>query len=96
MGYTIYYKISLRDENKMLRVLKPIINELGFEIYEKEGIIVIKPDHDYVEPLIIKNGEWMSVKTYKREPCTAIYKLILLSFSSFGSVEVFDDEGWSK
>lgn len=96
MGYTIYYKISLRDRSRMLRVLKPIVKELGFEIYEEGDIIVIKPDHNYVEPLIIKNGEWMGVKTYKREPFTAIYKLILLSLFSFGSVELFDDEGWPR
>ncbi|WP_199919981.1 hypothetical protein [Thermococcus piezophilus] len=94
MGYTIYYIVSFRDRDKALKVLKPILEELNFRVYEKNAAIIIEPNCERVEPMII-NGRWMSAKTYKLQPYTGIYKLLLLSLSSFASVEAFDDEGWS-
>ncbi len=95
MGYTIYYKIKFRDRKRAAKVIKPILEELGFTVYEKDTEISIRPPTNSVEPMRIEENEWLSVKTYKRQPWTGIYKLLLVSLSSFASVEAFDDEGWS-
>jgi len=94
MGYTIYYRVVLVDEKNALRVLKEVCTGLGLQIEKKDSAIVITPGCTDVEPLIIKTGELSFSKTYKKEPYTSLYKLILLSLSSFGSVELFDDEGF--
>ena len=94
MGYTIYYRVSFNDRDKALKILRPILEELNFRVYEENAEIIIEPDCERVEPMII-NGRWMSAKTYKLQPYTGIYKLLLLSLSSFASVEAFDDEDWS-
>ncbi|NJE08956.1 hypothetical protein E3E31_10565 [Thermococcus sp. M39] len=95
MGYTIYYRMEFGERKRAIKVIKPILEELGFTVYEKDAEILIKPPTNSVEPMIIKEKEWLSVKTYKRQPWTGIYKLLLVSLSSFASVEAFDDEGWS-
>lgn len=95
MGYTIYYKITFRDRRKAIKVIRQILEELGFTLYEKNEEVLIAPPTDSVELMRIKENEWLSVKTYKKQPWTGIYKLLLLSLSSFASVEAFDDEGWS-
>ncbi len=95
MGYTIYYKITFRDRKRVTKVIKPILEELGLTAYEKGTEISIRPPTNSVEPMRIKENEWLSVKTYKKQPWTGIYKLLLVSLSSFASVEAFDDEGWS-
>lgn len=94
MGYTIYYRVVLVNEEKALRVLEEVCTGLGLQIEKKGSAIVITPECTCIEPLIIKSGEWSFSKTYKKEPYTSLYKLILLSLSSFGSVELFDDEGF--
>jgi len=92
MGYTIYYHVKIKEYKKACTFIERICNGLNLDCRFNETEIIIKPPSKEVEPLVIKNGRGF-VKTYKREPYTSIYLLLLLSLSAFGSVEVSDDEG---
>lgn len=92
MGYTIYYRIKIDEPGRAFRFIERTCRGLNLEYELQEGRIIIRCPS--VESLIIKNGEGFA-KTYGREPCTSLYLLLLLSLSAFGSVEVFDDEGFS-
>ena len=94
MGYTIYYRVSIKEHEKACAFVKRICSGLNWDCEVNEEEIIIKPVTEEVEPLIIKNGRGF-VKTYKREPYTSIYLLLLSSLSAFGSVEVSDDEGFT-
>ncbi|KUK18101.1 MAG: Uncharacterized protein XD54_0608 [Thermococcus sibiricus] len=94
MGYTIYYRISIKEPEKACAFIERICNGLNLDCRFNEREIIIKPSSKEVEPLVIKNGRGF-VKTYKREPYTSIYLLLLFSLSAFGSVEVSDDEGFA-
>ena len=94
MGYTIYYHINLKEPEKAYAFIERICNGLNLDCRFNKREIIIKPSSKEVEPLVIKNGRGF-VKTYKREPYTSIYLLLLLSLSAFGSVEVSDDEGFT-
>ena len=92
MGYTIYYHVKIKEYKKACTFIERICNGLNLDCRFNEREIIIIPPSKEVEPLVIKNGSGF-VKTYKREPYTSIYLLLLLSLSAFGSVEVSDDEG---
>ena len=94
MGYTIYYYVKIKEYKKACTFIERICNGLNLDCRFNEREIIIKPSSKEVEPLVIKNGSGF-VKTYKREPYTSIYLLLLLSLSAFGSVEVSDDEGFT-
>jgi len=93
MGYTIYYHVKIKEYKKACTFIKRICNGLNLDCRFNEREIIINPPSKDVEPLVIKNGRGF-VKTYKREPYTSIYLLVLFSLSAFGSVEVSDDEGF--
>ncbi|MDN5319769.1 MAG: hypothetical protein PWP49_189 [Thermococcaceae archaeon] len=94
MGYTIYYSLEIREYKRASRFIERICKGLNLECEFREGEIIIQPPSKEVEPLVIKNGKGF-VKTYKREPYTSLYLLLLLSLSAFGSVVVFDDDGFT-
>ena len=93
MGYTIYYHVKIKEYKKAYAFIERICNGLNLDCRFNEREIIVKPSSKDVEPLVIKNGRGF-VKTYKREPYTSIYLLVLFSLSAFGSVEVSDDEGF--
>jgi len=94
MGYTVYYHVEIKEYKKACTFIERICNGLNLDCKFNEREIIIIPPSKEVEPLVIKNGRGF-VKTYKREPYTSIYLLVLLSLSAFGSVEVSDDEGFT-
>ncbi|WP_048874621.1 hypothetical protein [Thermococcus litoralis] len=94
MGYTIYYHIHIRKPKKAAEFIEIVCKGLGWDFDVREGEIIIFPPEEKVEPLVIKDGKG-SAKTYKKEPYTTIYLLLLLSLSAFGSVDVSDDGGFA-
>lgn len=94
MGYTIYYRLSIRNRKKGYMFIKRVCRGLKLDCEFRGEDIIIKPLSSDVEPLVIKNGKGF-VKTYKREPYTSLYLLLLLSLSAFGSVDVSDDDGFT-
>ncbi|WP_175060145.1 hypothetical protein [Thermococcus sp. 2319x1] len=93
MGYTLYYHIRLKEPEKAARFIERVCKGLRWDFNSREGEIIVSPPEEKVEPLVIKEGKGFT-KTYKKEPYTSIYLLLLLSLSAFGSVEVSDDEGF--
>ncbi len=91
MGYTIYFKTEISKWRELEEFLREVCAALGFEIGVQGEQILITPASPAVEPLIIKRRGTSSVKTYRIEPYTALYKMIIYSLCSFGSVEVSED-----
>ncbi|MDK2782427.1 MAG: hypothetical protein PWQ32_16 [Thermococcaceae archaeon] len=91
MGYTLYYHIRLKEPEKAARFIERVCKGLGWDFDAREREIIAFPPEEKVEPLVIKDGKGFA-KTYKKEPYTTIYLLLLFSLSAFGSVDVSDDE----
>lgn len=89
MGHTIYYHLELKEPGRAFRFIEKVCRGLNLEYGLLEGEIIVRCSPN-VEPLVIKNGKGFA-KTYGREPCTSLYLLLLLSLSSFGSVELWED-----
>ncbi|WP_048146679.1 hypothetical protein [Pyrococcus abyssi] len=91
MGYSIYYKTSIREWDKFIIFIDRVSQGLGLNVDLLEDEVIIYPGLERVEPLRIPRKGYGSVKTFGIEPITSIYLLFLYSLSSFGSVEVWED-----
>ncbi|MCO6041877.1 hypothetical protein [Thermococcus alcaliphilus] len=91
MGHTLYYHIRLKEPEKAARFIERVCKGLRWDFDTREGEIIVFPPEEKVEPLVIKDGKGFA-KTYKEEPYTTIYLLLLFSLSAFGSVDISDDE----
>jgi len=91
VGYTIYFKTEISRWNELKEFLVKTCHGIGFYVKVQKDSIIINPGFSKVEPLIIMKKGSNAVKTYGLEPYTSLYKLILYSLSSFGSVEIFED-----
>ncbi len=91
MGYTIYFKTEVSKWNELKGFLVEICHNIGFDIEVREDEIIVQPQFQKVEPLIIRKKGKSSVKTYGLEPYTSLYRLILYSLALFGSVGISED-----
>ncbi|MFA4668965.1 hypothetical protein QDY65_00205 [Pyrococcus kukulkanii] len=89
MGYTIYYRVKITRWSEFVTFIKRVCKGLRLHC-EVEGETV-KIDAEGVEFLIIPTEGEGFVKTYRKEPYTSLYLLIIYSASAFGSVEVWED-----
>ena len=91
MGYTIYYRTSIKKWREFSRFIKRICAGIGWDVRIAEERAVIEPPCDFTEKMVIeKEGEGF-VKTNLVEPCHSICLLLLHAAASFGSVSVWED-----
>ena len=91
MGHTVYYRTEIAEWNTFIEFMKEVCDGLGLETLVEGDSFTVFPDCLGVEPLEIpKKGEGFA-KTNRVEPCHSLYRLILYSLSSFGSVSVWED-----
>jgi len=91
LGHTIYYITEIDEWGKFLKFMKDVCNGLGLEAVAEKERLTILPGCMGVEPLKIPRKGYGFAKTNKVEPCHSVYRLVLYSLASFGSVSVWED-----
>jgi len=91
VGHSIHYLLHVVEWESFRDFIQGVANGIGYRVDISGESLILYPDHQLVEPLIIPKIGSYSVKTNLIEPHHSIYLLILHSVAFFGSVSLWED-----